>query len=266
MKSVFLCLVLFLTCGFIDDTSFGTRGGGSGVRSEIRRLGNEIFTVLLPDRTITVQGQNIDLAPLQSIFNDALFEVKSDLRIGNGTVDAINYPRQNVIEINRDTWIFLELNVKRQLILHELLGLARINDSDYRVSEALLSKFRALSSATPSECGVERYSAGIEAFTIYSLLKKFVNSKNEVPPIEQVTCITDPWQNRTRCKSTNNAILHSPADNELLLGILKSMGIAPTSANGVTEVYTARTIKCLASPYADSYECIVVADWLKSCP
>ncbi|WP_413580979.1 hypothetical protein [Bdellovibrio sp. HCB288] len=268
MKYTLLLLISFLACGFrADDTSFGTRGGGNGTTAEFNRLGNELFSVLLPARAVVVQDQTIDIASLHVVFKSASITVPNiDFTLDNSTVDAFNYPDQKRIEINANNWVMLPLNAKRQLILHEILGLARIPDINYSVSEGLLLKFRALALSNPLVCPLSRYNSGIDALTTHSLLKKFSGAANPILSLEQVTCTVDPWKQATECIAQNGETLKAPADNQLLVAIFKNMGMAASSPDGVIEIYTAGRISCMPSSEPSLTECMFISQWMDGCP
>jgi hypothetical protein len=68
---------------------------------------------------------------------DTTFVESTDdkLTIGNATKDAINYPTQKKILINRDAWSRIESAFDRnKLVLHEYLGIMGIADDKYQIS------------------------------------------------------------------------------------------------------------------------------------
>ncbi|MGZ3694041.1 MAG: hypothetical protein ACXWQO_07560, partial [Bdellovibrionota bacterium] len=59
---------------------------------------------------------------------------EDNLELEGATVDAINYPQSKRIELNRRRWREYDNEERSALVLHEYLGVARIDDSRYQIS------------------------------------------------------------------------------------------------------------------------------------
>ena len=66
-----------------------------------------------------------------------------DRTFSNGfEVDALNFPDENRIVVNRTRWrtLYFDLKVSRMLVIHEYLGLAKAEDSSYQISSFMIRK------------------------------------------------------------------------------------------------------------------------------
>lgn len=56
------------------------------------------------------------------------------VELAGAEVDAVNYPESRKIEVNRSRWKQYNAEEKASLVLHEYLGIAKVEDSRYEVS------------------------------------------------------------------------------------------------------------------------------------
>lgn len=59
---------------------------------------------------------------------------KETVEIDGAEVDAVNFPQSKRIELNRARWRAYSTEEKSALVLHEYLGIAKIDDSNYQLS------------------------------------------------------------------------------------------------------------------------------------
>ena len=64
--------------------------------------------------------------------------VYRNLKLRKKSVDAINFPKTKIIEVNIPAWDRLQKNQRYALAVHEILGLAEISDTNYRRSHHLV--------------------------------------------------------------------------------------------------------------------------------
>jgi hypothetical protein len=64
--------------------------------------------------------------------------------LGNVEVDALNFPEENKIILNRSRWrtFSFDIKAKRFLVLHEYFGLANIRDGSYETSSFIVRKMQ----------------------------------------------------------------------------------------------------------------------------
>lgn len=67
-------------------------------------------------------------------------EVTHKLYLNNQYVEAINYPTENKIQFDASAWREKDNFKKTQLVIHELLGLLRVPDLNYKLSLEILSE------------------------------------------------------------------------------------------------------------------------------
>ncbi|WP_413585461.1 hypothetical protein [Bdellovibrio sp. HCB274] len=263
-----LFFVLTLT-GFVsfaaDDTSFGTRGGGNGSAAEFHELADDLFENLIPESPFFYLGQPIDLVALKEMFKSTVITVvDTGLRLNGSIVDVINYPQENRLELNSRTWTFLAKDKRRQIVLHELLGLASIPDPGYAVSKALFKRDQKIRSLKYNEsCTEARYVTGMDAFTMYFLMQNRNDKSISPTSVENLQCSSEPWKKATTCKSQFPNPIDSNAESEVLLSLLRKLGVEMTSPNGIAEIYFIKSLVCIPSDYL--YQCIVIAKWQNGC-
>ncbi len=125
----------------------GTSGGGDGSRAEFYYLGDILFKEL---DQLQLSAKPLDLA--RQAFAELRLKEKKypeftdlDLVLNGQTVTAINDYGDFTIVVNEPRWNRSTFSQKRQLILHELLGLSRkydisIDDSGYAISSPIMAK------------------------------------------------------------------------------------------------------------------------------
>jgi hypothetical protein len=159
-------------------------GGGSGSAAEFSDIGYKAVKVLGTIPKFPVKGGDFEAA-VKSTHVEFVDQVLHD---PNGlVVDALNYPDQKLIRVNLQRWLALAKSPadKYQLVVHEYLGILRIDDSGYRVSNLVLYGGIRLWSV------ICRYTRGAVDYHIVDLTgggqiesdAKFVNSFGSESPV-----------------------------------------------------------------------------------
>lgn len=95
-------------------------------------------------------------------------EVDKKLYLASKLVEAINYPSDMKIEFNSEEWKAKDNFKKVQLVIHEMLGLLKVPDVNYKVSLDIMS---------------EMYSAGLNFYNGFDKILKF-NRPFELKKVE----------------------------------------------------------------------------------
>lgn len=145
MKALFLTFVTALTlvsCENAPENSVGGSGGdsvgngGDGIVLEFRKYGRDAYRLAKQNNM-----QSVDLQKLGLIVESADIVSTSEKLMSEGTErDALNYPAENKIVVNRARWQQIQSEkVKMALALHEFLLLMGANDSSYILSSKILN-------------------------------------------------------------------------------------------------------------------------------
>ncbi|MES2769984.1 MAG: hypothetical protein V4596_12635 [Bdellovibrionota bacterium] len=157
LLSVISINVLFIGCG--RNNQQPSHPANSSVTQEQDRGGGNFTTALfwekalseikpklesLEDETIISKEDKENLIKLIDknivevrLTEEPLYIVKDNESI---PVDAVNYPAQKLIELYKPVWMDMVKDgyVVNYLILHEFLGLAKIDDTNYKVSAEIM--------------------------------------------------------------------------------------------------------------------------------
>src|SRR3989344_9518058 len=128
MKRV-LITVLLLVCPFAwAGNELGN--GGDSYAQEFAALGRRLVEQLKakPDPRIA-EGEEFEKG-----VEKTKISTKDKLHLGEVEVDAINYPDDYRIELNRSRWKVASPEHKTALVLHEYLGISKIDDHNYQIS------------------------------------------------------------------------------------------------------------------------------------
>lgn len=128
---------LFFTNTYAGD---GVGNGGDGLAAEFILTAKDAFRIL-KSKPESAQYLNLDKLSM-AIANTKVISTKDSLILNGIEVDAINYPSQQLIKINRARWLDLRhLNRTRtrfNLVVHEYLGIMGIDDHQYDISESIV--------------------------------------------------------------------------------------------------------------------------------
>lgn len=116
--------------------------------AEYVSMGDEIVEILETMRKTDVQAfpSGFDFAGFKRAVAKGVVYTQEQTFLGNDgrgpEVDALNYPDEGRIVLSRSRWRGIGYNLKavRLLVIHEYLGLARQDDSTYRISSYLVRK------------------------------------------------------------------------------------------------------------------------------
>ena len=112
-------------------------GGGAFFAAEFSFLGYNAVSSIKKIPNFPIKPQQF-----KRVVESTIVEFTRDiLRDGNGLeVDAQNFPYRKLIRVNYNRWDKMQFSPlqKLQLVIHEYLGILKINDSGYRVSKLIL--------------------------------------------------------------------------------------------------------------------------------
>ncbi|MBI4042550.1 MAG: ankyrin repeat domain-containing protein [Deltaproteobacteria bacterium] len=109
-------------------------GGGDAYALEFVQVARQIHAAL--SREYPKSLPQINLNQFRHLIDETIVETTDRELIFNGrAVDAINYPDEKKIVLNRVRWAqIMTYQQKVSLVMHENLGLLRIDDSNYQIS------------------------------------------------------------------------------------------------------------------------------------
>jgi len=117
----------------------GTRGGGNMEVAAFYLKAELMLNSLLPQSPLNIADTTLDIQALIEKLDAVKVEsVTTPLMINGALVDAVNYPDQNLIQFNYKRWLKMSKIEQGHLVIHELLGVARIPDPNYQVSMAVI--------------------------------------------------------------------------------------------------------------------------------
>jgi hypothetical protein len=261
----------------------GTRGGGNAMVADFFQAGDDILQALMPLKTLSIQGQTIDIAKLRSGFEATkIFAKDSDfLDLDGVAVDAINTPDENKIEFSSRRWDRMTAEQHSKLVIHEILGLNRIPDKAYELSRQIF--LVAMSSTdlganygdSGETCNEKREfvgakAKGLSSALFYSGIKPRVvgSISTYKAPVLDCDNSSEPFpDNLTRATCERG-----PKDATQALqitGALDSMGVYAEGTMGHTW-WSAKDVVCTIDEGATSdfarYKCSLVATWIFGCP
>jgi hypothetical protein len=249
--------------------SFGTRGGGNGTVAYFYDTGRKILQTLAVQSPIQAGENSIDIKKLQKMFDTTTVKIiPRDLVLNGSVVDAINYPHYNLIHLNGITFDKLPMDRKRQIVIHEVLGLAHIPDPGYRVSEYLLGK---AGMTTPnkgryvSTCYDRREVHDQSAKDLVQLITGTPYVPMSHPIMSgKISCGFFESQGNYSCLVESNNKLY-PKDYRIVLPVLEGMLIAPQFFGNDAYFYEATDVVCYLDEHAGTVACSVSALWNFGC-
>ena len=136
-RSLILAVGLFssLTGAAVAGTHTG--GGGDDVEQSFVAAASSGIDALYK---ISGQLPRIDMSKVDAEWDQASVQATDEeLRDAKGIIKvALNFPDQHLIKVNRERWREVTLNKKKAALgLHEVLGLARYETGNYRISAAV---------------------------------------------------------------------------------------------------------------------------------
>lgn len=118
----------------------GVGNGGDGLAAEFILTAKDAFRILQNKPEVT-QFLSLDKLSM-AIANTKVSSTKEPLILNGVEVDAINYPDQQLIKINRLRWMDLRDSnrtlTRFNLVIHEYLGMIGINDHQYSISQSIV--------------------------------------------------------------------------------------------------------------------------------
>ena len=137
MKNLVLTLLVIFAVHRASAGGSMDSGGGSASAAEFVQLGHQAGSVLRQ-----LVNFPMTTAQFEDVIQNTHVEFTNQkLRDSNNLeVDALNFPAKKVVRVNLDRWARLMAQPTRkfQLVIHEYLGIAGINDKSYRWSQKVM--------------------------------------------------------------------------------------------------------------------------------
>ena len=117
-------------------TDFGS--GGDAYAAEFKDIGRMVVRRLKSREVREVEG--ISVTSFEEVSEKLVVTTtEAALKKGDIPVDALNYADQMKVELSLVHWASsMDFSRKRRLVIHEILGLMRKDDSDYRLTSQFL--------------------------------------------------------------------------------------------------------------------------------
>lgn len=141
MKSITLFLLIILsvfsTTAIAGD---GVGNGGDSIASEFILTAKDALRIL-KGKSEVKKYLDVDKFEI-AILNTKISSTDDSLILNDIEVDAINYPEQKRIKINRSRWLDLRSSSRTvsrfNLVMHEYLGIMKIEDNQYSLSQLIV--------------------------------------------------------------------------------------------------------------------------------
>ncbi len=143
MKKFFFLLIAFTLVGCARTSTHAPKGttssgGGDPYEGEFRDVARSIVRRLKAREMTELQGVSV-LAFETKAEKLTLTSTDSVLKKDGKVVDALNYPDEGRIELSLIRWPMMGAFTKKRLVVHEIMGLLRIEDLKYRRSSDFLA-------------------------------------------------------------------------------------------------------------------------------
>jgi hypothetical protein len=167
MKSVILISLAFVCVGIFPVQAQNSIGnGGEVIASEFNSIARAAVH-FLKLKTLTAVDRLLVEEVEKKIDTTLVTSVEYPLMLGTREVDAINYPADGKILINRKRWELIRLRTPSeitQIVLHEYIWIAGTDDGDYAVSSRLVKQIEK--DLNQNSVSTEKYQVALA--TLYS--------------------------------------------------------------------------------------------------
>ncbi|WP_413574719.1 hypothetical protein ACLVWU_10860 [Bdellovibrio sp. HCB290] len=275
MKKLVLVILLIFPLQLFagGDDSFGTRNGGNTQASEFYDLGVEVLENLnLRDSIQLSTGEDLFPQQLINLFKKTKLMVSNEpLELEGSTVEAINYPDINRIEFDGQAWAKKPKSLKYRLVIHEILGLARIQDPQYMMSSEV---FKIASIGINWDMGYRpacretrslstQHSAKLIRAILGTEIRSDIRARTSIPAFECRTGINLQGLDYFMCSLTPKLPQET---NMKIIEILNDIGIAKyTRLENNPTVYDVGGITCTPDLQTKVTQCQILAYWNKGC-
>ena len=139
MKTIILIVVILNTLFLTAYAKGGHEGnGGDSIALKFTTFGRDVLEEV---RSYSESFQEVNIESFENAIEKTdIITTDEKLFVGDIEKDAINYPEQKMIKINRTRWSQAESNHRKALVFHEYLGIMKVDDSKYQVSGRLLKE------------------------------------------------------------------------------------------------------------------------------
>lgn len=139
MKLISLLFIALLFCSF-SEAGNSVGNGGDMVAAEFVKTARDALDTL--GHSSIVQYQANLLKKLNETMEATLVRSQEVVFLNGFYVDAANYPKDKLIVVSRNRWqwnkTMMAKKTRIQLVLHEYLGAAGLNDVQYVISRKLI--------------------------------------------------------------------------------------------------------------------------------
>ncbi len=174
MKIIFSAFIIFLLANFAKAESGGNSVGNGGDASAEEFVESARKCVQYLNSAQLDSGLSIIVSVIENhIGLTQVNSTENDLWLRGTQVDAINYPEEHKIIINRKRWQTLKLGqvvTRMTLVLHEYLGVAGFDDGKYEISQKLIEIISA--KLSKNSISLQRFQGLVGAFRTKTMLLK----------------------------------------------------------------------------------------------
>ncbi|WP_413584354.1 hypothetical protein [Bdellovibrio sp. HCB274] len=275
MKNLILALLLILPLHVFagGDDSFGTRNGGNGQAAEFYDMGIEMVERLNLREVIQLStGQTVFTQSLVDLFQKTKLVVSDKpLSLNGSLVDAINYPDINRIDLDGASWSNKPRSQKYRLVMHEILGLARIPDPQYKISNELVHTASVGidwdMGYRPNCLETRNVSPALSAELLGTILgnenRSTIKNNIAISAFECRTGINLQGFDYHLC-----VLKPKPAENtaKKVIDVLDKIGIAKyTRIASTALVYEVQSVSCSPNVRTRAPQCQIEAYWNRDC-
>ena len=134
-----LLLTIVLLSTTFSYAQQGGVGGGDSAELEFKAMGQGLAQRLTKDLG-SFFPEVSTTAFSQAVKDTKVVMTSLELMLDGSPRDALNFPSEHKIEVNRQKWIKLTPAKKASLAFHEYLGIMGLEHEDYSISDRLLSR------------------------------------------------------------------------------------------------------------------------------
>ncbi len=138
--AIFLSLFVVGHVAFADEGTTSS-GGGDAYAQEFISTGRKIVAFIKKHES--EKFEQIDIVRLEKAVEETRVVTLEEVFLKDVEVDAVNYPSEGKIELNRRRWQVIrgDFAQKAILVLHEYLGILRAADRNYLISSRVLDTY-----------------------------------------------------------------------------------------------------------------------------
>lgn len=139
MILLLLPIVSHFALGFNGSAGGIDAGGGDAYAAEFVGLAHQLV-----DMATELEDSPVDADELKAAIRETEVQTLDKVFLNGIEKDAVNFPSRKLIELSRSRWDEIQDDVLRRyrLVLHEYLGILKMNDEDYQISSKFINSLR----------------------------------------------------------------------------------------------------------------------------